>query len=95
LTQEEIDRYRRPARREQAPVQAAPPHRQTLWIKLPARDEQALHRIELVLTMFPGTDPLVIYFADTKKRLGARCLIHPALVEDLQERFGAENVVVK
>ncbi|MCD8321497.1 MAG: DNA polymerase III subunit alpha [Oscillospiraceae bacterium] len=95
LTPETVAQYRRPARREQSPAQEELPQRQTLWVKLPARDEKALHRIELVLTMFPGTDPLVIYFADTKKRLGARCLIHPALVEELQERFGAENVVVK
>ncbi len=95
LTPETVAQYRRPARRDQTPAQEELPRRQTLWVKLPARDEKALHRIELVLTMFPGTDPLVIYFADTKKRLGARCLIHPALVEELQERFGAENVVVK
>ncbi|MCD7845911.1 MAG: OB-fold nucleic acid binding domain-containing protein, partial [Oscillospiraceae bacterium] len=95
LTPEKVAQYRRPARREREPGREEPPQRRTLWVKLPAREEQALHRIELVLTMFPGTDPMVIYFADTKKRLGARCLIHPALVEDLQERFGAENVIVK
>ena len=54
-----------------------------------------MRRIELVLTMFPGTEPLVVYFEDTKRRLGAKCVIHPALVEELKELLGPENVVVK
>jgi DNA polymerase-3 subunit alpha len=38
---------------------------------------------------------MVLYFEDTKKKMGARCLIHEALVEELREMFGSENVVVK
>ena len=45
--------------------------------------------------MFPGTEPMVVYFQDTKKRMGARCVIHPALVDELREMLGPENVVVK
>ncbi len=67
----------------------------TLWVRLPSRRDPAMNRIELVLTMFPGTEPMVIYCEDTKKRLGARCVIHPALVEELTELLGEKNVVVK
>jgi len=67
----------------------------TLWVKLPTRDDPAFHSIELILTMFPGAEPMVVYFEDTKKRLGARCIIHPALVEELTEMLGAKNVIVK
>ena len=67
----------------------------TLWVKLPSREDQAFRRIELILTMFPGREAMVVYFADTKKRLGARCVIHPALVEELREMLGPENVVIK
>ena len=42
-----------------------------------------------------GEGQAVLYFEDTKKRYGARCLIHPALIQDLKERLGEENVVVK
>ena len=84
---------RGPSRRIEEPPQAPKP--KTLWVKLPAREDPAFRRIELILTMFPGTEPLVVYFADTKKRLGARCIIHPALVEELKEMLGEENVVVK
>ena len=45
--------------------------------------------------MFPGQERMVIFFEDTKKRLGAPCLIHSALVEELTELLGKENVVVK
>ncbi len=71
------------------------PAEKTLWVRLPSRDDPAFRRIELVLTMFPGTEPLVVYFADTKKRLGARCVIHPALVEELTGLLGEANVVIK
>jgi DNA polymerase-3 subunit alpha len=45
--------------------------------------------------MFPGKDKLVLYFEDTKKRLGSTCVIHPALLSELHEMLGDENVVVK
>ena len=48
-----------------------------------------------MLTMFPGTEQLVIRCADTGKLLTTPCVIHPALVEELKELLGGENVVVK
>lgn len=89
----------RPNDRRSAPPPAAPTAAaekpKTLYVKLPSRDDPAFRRIELILTMFPGTEPMVVYFADTKKRAAARCVIHPALVEELRDMLGAENVVVK
>jgi DNA polymerase-3 subunit alpha len=82
------------APRPSAPAPAAPA-KQTLWVRLPSRDDPAFHHIELVLTMFPGSDPLVVYFEDTKKRMGARCLHHPAFIQELEEVAGPENVVIK
>ncbi len=66
-----------------------------IWARLPTRDCPAMHRIELILEMFPGRQQLVLYFADTEKRAAAPCLIHEALVDELRELLGAENVVVK
>ncbi len=85
------------AARRAAPVPrpAAPAGQKTLYVRLPSRSDPAFHHIELVLTMFPGTEPLVIYCQDTKKRLGARCVIHPALVQELTDLLGEKNVVVK
>ena len=45
--------------------------------------------------MFPGQNRLIVYFEDTKKRLAAPCLIHPALLAELRELCGEANVVVK
>ena len=79
------------------PRPAAPPAapEQKLWVKLPGRDDPRLGRIELLLTMFPGTQQLVIWCEREKKRIGARCLIHEGLILELQELLGKDNVVVK
>ena len=51
--------------------------------------------MSLILTMFPGTQQMIIYCEAEKKRMGTRCLIHEALVDELKELLGEENVVVK
>ena len=66
-----------------------------LYVKLPSEDDPAYERIKLILIMFPGDEQMVLYFADTKKRLGTRCILHDALVRELKEMLGDENVVLK
>ena len=85
------------AGRRTPPVPAAPdaPKQKTLWVRLPSQSDPLFRRVELLLTMFPGTEPMVVYFNDTKKRLGARCVIHQALIEELGQLLGQQNVVVK
>ncbi len=72
-----------------------PKTNQKLWIKLPGADDARLHRIELILTMFPGDQQMIIWCEREKKRIGAKCLIHKALIEELKEMLGEENVVLK
>ena len=79
----------------QKPAAPAAQPGQKLWVKLPGADDPRLHKIELILTMFPGTEQMIIWCEREKKRIGARCLIHPALVQELKEMLGEENVVVK
>ncbi|MBQ8975007.1 MAG: DNA polymerase III subunit alpha, partial [Oscillospiraceae bacterium] len=77
-------------------IQVQEPMREKkLYIKLRDENDPAYKRLKLILIMFPGREQLVLYFADTKKRLGAKCVIHPALVNELREMLGEENVVVK
>jgi DNA polymerase-3 subunit alpha len=71
------------------------PPSQKLYVRLPSQSDPAYARIRLILTMFPGESQIVLYLADEEKRVAAKCLIHPALVEELQEMLGAEHVVVK
>jgi len=68
---------------------------ETLYIRFPTREDPRLRKVKLALSFFPGEDPVVLYFEDCKKRVGTRCQIHKSLVADLQERLGAEHVVVK
>ena len=67
----------------------------TLWVKLPSADDPRMARIALVKVMFEGDERMIIYFEDTKKRVGSGCIIHDAFVKELQELLGEENVVVK
>ena len=66
-----------------------------LYLRLPSREDPRLRKVRLALSFFPGENETVLYFADCKKRVGTCCQIHPALLEDLRERLGEENVVVK
>ncbi len=75
-----------------APVPAA---ERKLYVKLPSRFDPAMKRIELLLTMFPGSEQMILWCEREKKRIGAKCLIHEGLVLELQEMLGKENVVVK
>ncbi len=75
-------------------VQEQPADAQRLYLRLPG-EGPLLDKIKLIFSMFPGSQEAILLLADTGKRLGARCQIHPALVEDMRERLGEENVVVK
>jgi DNA polymerase-3 subunit alpha len=77
------------------PAEAPKAQPEKLWVKLPSESDPAFHRIQLLLEMFPGTQQMIIYFEDTKKRVGARCVIHDALTAELEQMLGDKNVVVK
>ena len=68
---------------------------ETLYVRLPSREDPRLRKVRLALSFFPGQNEVKLYFEDCKKLLGSRCEIHPALVKDLTQRLGQENVVVK
>ena len=66
-----------------------------LVIKCPSIDDPVMRHIQLVLEMFPGPSPLIMVMADTGKRYGAKCLLHRALVEEMEETLGKECVVLQ
>ena len=67
----------------------------TLFVKLRSQDCPEYERLKLVHMMFPGNERMVIHFSDTKKNVGAKCVIHDAFVKELCDMAGAENVVIK
>ena len=66
-----------------------------LWVRLPGRDDPRLSRIELILTMFPGRQKLILWLEKENQRIGTSCLIHPALVAELKELLGDDSVIIK
>ena len=76
---------------EQAP---APQGKRTLWIKL-ENGGPRFEWLKKLLNMFPGKETAIVYLADSKKRLQTSCVIHEALLAELNEVLGSENVVIK
>ena len=72
-----------------------PPAEKKLWVKLKSQNDPELKRIQLLLTMFPGSQQMILYCQAENKRIGAKCLIHEGLVAELKDRLGDANVVVK
>lgn len=66
-----------------------------LVIKCPSMQDPVIRHIQLVLAMFPGTTPLIMVMADTGKRYRAYCLLHRALVDELEEVLGKDCVVIQ
>ena len=67
----------------------------TLYLRFPGLESREFEHARLVFTMFPGKSPVKMRMADTGKLLGTQCVIHDALVQEMKEILGEENVVVK
>ena len=67
----------------------------TLFLKFPSIEDPAVRHMRLVFNMFPGTTPVKMVMADTRKVYGSSVLLHKALVEEARETLGEANVVVK
>ncbi|MDY3282328.1 DNA polymerase III subunit alpha, partial [Dysosmobacter sp.] len=84
----------------QAAPPAAPPsdkveQGKVLYLKFPGKDSPELAHMRLVFQMFPGTTPVKMVMADTRKVYGHQVLLHRALLQELRETLGEENVVIK
>jgi len=77
-------------RRSQQPTQTG-----KLYLRLPGEEETLFRKIRAILNMFPGEGSVVVYFADTGKRLGKCCGIRESMVEELKKILGEGNVVLK
>ena len=95
LTAEALRRTPEPAAPSAPKQENAAPAAKRIWVRLKSADDPLVRRIGLILQMFPGQQQLVLYYEDTKKRAAAPCLIHDALIDELRELAGEENVVVK
>ena len=71
------------------------PKQGTLYLKLPTEEGNLFSKIRAILGMFPGENPVVVYFADTKLRKGSKCALDDRMLGELKRVLGEENVVVK
>ncbi len=67
----------------------------TLYLRLPTQEDSRYRKVRAMVNMFPGTQKVVVYFADTRQCRGAQCSLDKRLLSELQNALGQENVVVK
>ena len=67
----------------------------TLYLRLPTEEGALFNKVKAILNMFPGENPTVVFFADTKQRRGTRCSADARMLEELNRLLGQENVVLK
>ena len=67
----------------------------TLYLRLPSQEGKLFAKIRAILNMFPGESQAVLFFADTKVRLGKRCQLAQSMVGELKNVLGEANVVLK
>jgi len=81
---------------DQPPVEERPaPQTGTLYLRLPSEEGPLFGKIRAILNMFPGSNPVVVYFADTKQRRGSTCSLDSRMIGELTNVLGQENVVIK
>ena len=84
-----------PARRSETPKPSEPRKGAKLYLRVARETAGVKEKLRQLLTMFEGETELILYFEDTKKRYRLWCLLHEALIDELRDRFGDENVVIK
>jgi len=67
----------------------------TLYVKLDSEDSPEYEKLKMIHMMFPGNEQMIVLFDDTKKKVGAKCIIHDAFLSELHSMLGENNVVVK
>ena len=67
----------------------------TLYLRLPNEEAPLFNKIKAILNMFPGENPVTVYFADTGKRRGSHCALYRTMLTELTDVLGQGNVVVK
>ncbi len=68
---------------------------EVIYLRLPSENSPLFPKVKAVINMFPGEQSVVLYFADTKCRRGARSIADPRMIGELKNMLGQENVVVK
>ncbi|MBE6977849.1 MAG: DNA polymerase III subunit alpha [Ruminococcaceae bacterium] len=79
----------------QEPAAKPQPVAGKLYLKLPGEDSLEYIKTRAILQMFPGENPVVLYFADSGLRRGTRCSFAENMLSELKNLLGNGNVVIK
>ncbi len=92
-----IDDYTRQIRQEKEldPLYPKVFKEGTLYLRLPTAEDRLFRKIRAIFNMFPGPSTAVVYFEDTKQRMGTHCALDSRMLLELIELLGKENVIVK
>ena len=90
-----ISDYAQERTESQPPQLPQQPKNGTLYLRLPAEDDVLYPKIRAILNMFPGNNPVVLFFADTKHRRGTRAALKENMLGELERVLGKGNVVIK
>ena len=90
-----ISDYAQERTESQPPQLPQQPKNGTLYLRLPAEDDVLYPKIRAILNMFPGNNPVVLFFADTKLRRGTRAALMENMLGELERVLGKGNVVIK
>jgi DNA polymerase-3 subunit alpha len=81
---------------EAAPQEtSAPATDKTLWLKLPSEADPIYRKVRAIVNMFPGENPVKLFFADTRKIRVTHAALDNRMLLELRNVLGEAGVVVK
>jgi DNA polymerase-3 subunit alpha len=85
---------------ESAPEPVQQPVRQpvtasTLYLQLAGESDPRYRKVKAILSMFPGSGKVVLFFADNRTRRGTQADFDSRMLEELKNLLGETNVVLK
>ncbi len=79
---------------EPVPVPAQP-QANKLYLQLTGEEDPRYGKVKAILSMFPGTSQVVLFFADTRTRRGTQASLDSRMLDELKNVLGEVNVVLK
>ena len=81
--------------RREMPAQKPAAAAGTLYLQLTGESDPRYRKVRAIVNMFPGTDKVVVFFADTRQRRGAQASLDSRMITEFKNLLGEANVVLK
>ncbi|MBQ9930067.1 MAG: DNA polymerase III subunit alpha [Oscillospiraceae bacterium] len=67
----------------------------TLYLQLKGESDERFGKVRAIVNMFPGNSTVKVFFADTRKLMGAKAALDDVMIRELRALLGDDNVVLK